>query len=118
MKTEFYQEMCSVIIAAEKQAAELVMHAHGVMAEKKTGRRDVVTEYDRKVQTLLMELLRKAAPEAHFFCEEMNEQDSLDAEQLFIIDPIDGTMNFVRGFNHSCISVAYAERGKLCASAV
>ena len=118
MKTEFYQEMCSAIIAAEKQAAELVMHAHGVMAEKKTGRRDVVTEYDRKVQTLLMELLRKAAPQAHFFCEEMNEQDSLDAEQLFIIDPIDGTMNFVRGFNHSCISVAYAERGKLCASAV
>ncbi len=118
MKTEFYQEMCSVIIAAERQAAELVMHAHGVMAEKKSGRRDVVTEYDRKVQTLLMALLRKAAPEAHFFCEEMNEQDSLDAEQLFIIDPIDGTMNFVRGFNHSCISVAYAERGKLCASAV
>ena len=62
MKTDFYQEMCSVLIAAEKQAAELVMHAHGVMAEKKSGRRDVVTEYDRKVQALLMELLRKAAP--------------------------------------------------------
>ena len=44
MKTDFYQEMCSVLIAAEKQAAELVMHAHGVMAEKKTGRRDVGTE--------------------------------------------------------------------------
>ena len=118
MKTDFYQEMCSVLIAAEKQAAELVMHAHSVMAETKSGRRDVVTEYDRKVQALLMELLRKAAPEAHFFCEEMNAQDSLDAEQLFIIDPIDGTMNFVRGFNHSCISVAYADKGRLCAAAV
>ena len=118
MNTDNHKGLCDAIIAAEKQAAALMMQAHGVMAEKKTGRRDVVTEYDRRVQALLMEQLRKAAPEAHFFCEEMNERDRLDAEQLFIIDPIDGTMNFVRGFNHSCISVAYAEKGKLCAAAV
>lgn len=118
MKTDFYKEVCAAVIAAERQAAELVMHAHGILAENKTGSRDVVTEYDRRVQELLMELLRKAVPEAHFFCEELNEQDRLDAEQLFIIDPIDGTMNFVRGFNHSCISVAYAEKGQLCAAAV
>lgn len=104
--------------AAERQAAELMLRAHGILAETKSGRRDVVTEYDRRVQALLMELLSKAVPGAHFFCEEMPERDRLDSGQLFIIDPIDGTMNFVHGFHHSCISVAYAERGTVLIGAV
>jgi len=110
--------ICAEIQSAERRAAELVMHAQGIIAESKTGRRDVVTEYDCKVQQLLMELLSEAEPGAHFFCEEQNERDSLSAAQLFIIDPIDGTMNFVHGFHHSCISIAYAEYGELLAAAV
>ena len=106
------------IESAERRAAELVLHAHGILAETKTGARDVVTEFDRRVQELLIRLLGGAVPDARFFCEEMNEQDRLDSESLFIIDPIDGTMNFVHGFHHSCISVAYAERGVILAGAV
>ena len=67
----------------------------------------------RRVQALLMQRLIEAVPGAHYFCEELDERVRLDAEQLFIIDPIDGTMNFVHGFHHSCISVAYAERGEV-----
>mgnify|MGYP004495220323 CR=1 FL=1 len=44
------------VIRAEREAAELIMHAHGILAEAKTGHRDVVTEYDKRVQALLMEL--------------------------------------------------------------
>ena len=91
-------EICTVMQAAERKAAELILHAHGVMTERKSGARDVVTQYDRAVQQLLMDELRAAVPEAHFFCEEMDEREKLDSPQLFIIDPIDGTMNFVRGF--------------------
>lgn len=108
-----YHTLCDQIVAAQKQGAELMMHAHGILAENKSSGRDVVTEYDRRVQELLMTLLRQAVPEAKFYCEELDERDDLDAEHLFIIDPIDGTMNFVRGFNHSCISVAYAQYGVL-----
>ena len=103
------------IEAAERQAAELILHAHGILAEAKTGARDVVTEYDRRVQELLIRMLSESVPDARFFCEEMNERDRLDADRLFIIDPIDGTMNFVHGFHHSCISVAYAEHGTILA---
>ena len=106
------------IEAAERQAAELILHAHGILAEAKTGARDVVTEYDRRVQELLIRMLSESVPDARFFCEEMNERDRLDADRLFIIDPIDGTMNFVHGFHHSCISVAYAEHGTILAGAV
>ena len=43
MKTEL-ENILSAIVAAEHEAAALIMHAHGIMAEIKTGHRDVVTE--------------------------------------------------------------------------
>ena len=113
-----YSDILSLIEQTERKAAKLILQAYGILAETKSGKRDVVTEYDRRVQELLIEEFRNVMPDAHFYCEEMNEQDRLDAEQLFIIDPIDGTMNFVRGFHHSCISVAYAERGTVRVGAV
>ena len=106
------------ITATQHEAAELMMQAHGILAECKTGHRDVVTQYDRRIQELLMQRLSRDVPGAHFFCEENGQQDPTDAEHLFIIDPIDGTMNFVRGFGHSCISVAYMSRGELRAASV
>ena len=106
------------MMAAEREAGRLVLQAHDVLAECKTGRRDVVTAYDRQVQGLLMERLRAALPGAKFFCEENDQQDDLRAEHLFVIDPIDGTMNFVHRLNHSGISVAYWHRGEPLAGAV
>ena len=113
-----YKRICKAVEDAERKAAELVLQAHGILAEAKSGKRDVVTEYDRRVQTFLIEQLQKLLPDAGFFCEEMKEQDRLDGRHVFIIDPIDGTMNFVHGFHHSCISVAYAEEGTVQAGAV
>ncbi len=104
--------------AAQKEAAELILHARGILAEIKTGHRDVVTEFDRKVQELLIKRMSEAVPGASFFCEENSRRDSLEAEHVFIIDPIDGTMNFVRGFHHSAVSVAYMSRGELLAASV
>ncbi len=112
------ETILAAMCAAEREAAELILHAHGVLAECKTGHRDVVTEYDRRVQDLLVERLSAACPGARFFCEENDRHDDLHAEHLFIIDPIDGTMNFVRRMNHSCISVAYRHKGILTAAAV
>lgn len=113
-----HKDILTAMIAAQKEAAALILHAHGVLAETKTGHRDVVTEYDRRVQELLMERLSAAVPGAVFFCEENEQQGDLKAEHVFIIDPIDGTMNFVRGFHHSAISVAYMQNGEIRAASV
>ena len=118
MEQEQLRQICDTIMAAQREAAELILHAHHILAECKTGHRDVVTEYDRKVQALLIRRLGEAVPGARFFCEEDDRRDALDAEHVFIIDPIDGTMNFVRRLHHSCISVAYCHRGELLAGAV
>lgn len=112
------RDILEKITAAQREASELMLHAHGILAEIKTGHRDVVTEFDKKVQELLIERLGAAVPGAAFFCEENSRRDSLDEDCVFIIDPIDGTMNFVRGFHHSAISVAYMARGELLAASV
>ena len=108
-----YTRLCSEICRVEREAARLMLAARDIPAETKSGRRDVVTEYDRQVQRQLIESLRELVADAHFIGEESDIRDRSDAEKLFIIDPIDGTMNFVHGFHHSCISVAYAERGEV-----
>lgn len=112
------RDILEKITAAQREASELMLHAHGILAEIKTGHRDVVTEFDKKVQELLIERLGAAVPGAAFFCEENSRRDSLTADSVFIIDPIDGTMNFVHGFHHSAISVAYMARGELMAASV
>ncbi len=112
------REICAAVQTAQWDAARLMLRAHDILAENKTDRRDVVTQYDRAVQELLMERLSAAVPGARFFCEENDRQDELGAEHLFIIDPIDGTMNFVHHLNHSAISVAYSHFGRVEAAAV
>ena len=112
------KKILSAIEAAQREAAELMLSAHHILAEDKTDHRDVVTEYDRRVQALLVDRLSAAVPGAKFFCEENDRHDDLGAEHLFIIDPIDGTMNFVHHLNHSAISVAYTHFGVPTAGAV
>lgn len=111
-------EILDLLCASEREAGTLMLEAHDILAECKTDRRDVVTEYDRRVQSLLIERLSAALPEARFFCEENDRHDDLHAETVFIIDPIDGTMNFVRGFHHSCVSIACMRNGGLRAAAI
>ena len=112
------KEILNLITDAERDASHFICQAHGIIAERKTDARNVVTEYDKKVQESIVNKIREVIPDAHFFCEENDKQDTLDAEHVFIIDPIDGTMGFVHGFHHSCISVAYMSRRKILAGAI
>lgn len=107
-----------LVSSAEREAAKLMLQAHDIMAETKTDRRNVVTEYDRRVQELLIRRLSDGVPGARFFCEENSVHDELTAPDVFVIDPIDGTMNFVRHMHHSCVSVAYLSGGETKAACV
>lgn len=73
----------------------------------KEGHANYVTEGDLAVQTLVMERLARVLPGSLFYAEEKEENTLTDAP-TWIIDPIDGTTNFMRGCEHSCISVALA----------
>lgn len=82
---------------------------------EKTSNADIVTEYDVKIQEYLFSELSKVFTDAEFVGEE-GETDKSIAEKIsgkaFIIDPIDGTTNFVRNLRKSAISIAYLENGE------
>ena len=74
--------------------------------ECKEGSSNFVTAYDVKVQEFLKAELTKLFPDAHFFAEEDGEStQTIGAGYTFIIDPIDGTTNFMCGYDHSAVSV-------------
>lgn len=83
----------------------------------KAGHANFVTEADVAVQAYLIEALSRRWPEARFFAEEA-EGNRLTDEMTFIIDPIDGTTNFMRGRRSSTISVGAVEHGQAVFGAV
>ena len=105
-----------------KEAGKMVLSANleSALVEKKTGDANFCTEYDVKVQKFLIDELSKILPEAAFFGEEdtSNNVKDLEKDYIFYIDPIDGTTNFMFGYNHSSISVGLAYKGKMIAGFV
>lgn len=80
---------------------------------QKAGKGNFVTDYDSRVQQVLEEKLLALVPGAVFLGEEdQMDQTDISRGYAFIVDPIDGTANFTRGYNMSCISVALALDGK------
>lgn len=118
MDIENAKRICERLMEFERECGRLILRANDIATEEKIGKRDIVTKYDCQIQEILMKKISEAVPGAGFYGEEQEERDSLDGENVFIIDPIDGTMNFVHHINHSCISVAYSHRGEICAAAV
>lgn len=108
-----------------REAGRIMLSAHlaednsdGVVSEK-SGSANFVTKYDVAVQEFLINGIRELIPGATFIAEEKeNDPSSLSGEACFIIDPIDGTKNFINGYRHSCISLAMISRGETVFGAV
>lgn len=79
----------------------------------KTSNVDLVTKYDKEIQTFLYNELKRVVPDATLLGEEGDGNKVLTDGYCFIIDPIDGTTNFVKGFQHSAISVGLAKDREL-----
>ena len=105
--------MLEQIIAIVREAGKIVLSAHDVWSHthEKTSAADLVTEYDVAVENCLKEKLPSLVPGSIFFGEEEAENADPSRGWAFIVDPIDGTTNFVRGLRQSAISVALAHDG-------
>lgn len=93
-----------------KQAGALVRGLKHPKVYTKEGHANFVTEADLASQNFLMEKLGPLLPEGHFFAEEQ-EGNQLCPGFNWIIDPIDGTTNFMRGYRPCAISVGLVEDG-------
>lgn len=116
-------KLSELLLPIIKEAAKIMLSAHTVEDENgvtvKSGDANFVTVYDKATQDFLIERISSVLPEAKFVAEEQeNDYSILDNEFAFIIDPIDGTTNFIHGFSHSSISVACLSYGKVVFGAV
>ena len=111
--------MLSKIIDTVKKAGEIVLSAHNQESAvtAKEGKKNFVTKYDVAVQEFLFQELGKSFPEAEFVGEEGADNIGCNALR-FIIDPIDGTTNFMQDFRCSCISVALCNENDVIAGVV
>ncbi len=104
--------MRNEIVTLLKSAGKIIadrIHTKKIIKHKSTDI-DLVTEVDRQVELFLIDGLKKLIPESEFLCEE-TDSEIKKADKLWIIDPIDGTLNFVHGFPMVCISLALHEAG-------
>ncbi|MBP9742660.1 MAG: inositol monophosphatase [Burkholderiales bacterium] len=80
--------------------------------KKKVGNNNYVTDLDIKSEQIIIETIKKAFPEHNILSEEIGEQNN-QSEYTWIIDPIDGTTNFIHGNPQYSISIALKYQGNI-----
>ena len=107
--------MLEAIIATVRAAGKIVLNAHNIQdgIENKQGTANFVTKYDIEVQEFLYRELAVLCPDAGFIGEEDENSGSVTNEYCFIIDPIDGTTNFIFDYKYSAISVGVLHHGQI-----
>ena len=74
---------------------------------------DFVTSADKRTEKILIDELQKAHPEYGIITEETGIINKTNTEKRWVIDPIDGTMNFLNGIPQFAISIGYEEKGEI-----
>jgi myo-inositol-1(or 4)-monophosphatase len=88
----------------------------GSISEKK--KNDFVTRADKESEEAIVARIREIHPDDGFLGEEGGRRGSGEEARTWIIDPLDGTTNFIAGFPFWCVSVAARERGEIVAGVV
>jgi myo-inositol-1(or 4)-monophosphatase len=112
--------MLNIAVRAARKAGSIINRASldGSSLNVRSKRaNDFVTQVDGAAEQAVMEIVRKSYPDHGFIAEESGET-AADAEYLWIIDPLDGTTNFIHGFPQYCVSVAVQHKGSLAHAVV
>ncbi len=101
---------------ATEAAIEAGLYAIGRMNEPreisyKSGANDLVTDVDKKCESIIIERIKNNFPSHSILAEESGEHDK-DKECFWVIDPLDGTTNYAHGFPVFCISIAFMFEGE------
>ena len=99
----------NVMIKACEKASKILIRDFGEIENlqvSKKGPTDFVTNSDLKTEKTIIEELKKARPNYSIISEEKGSENNKDKNNTWIIDPIDGTVNFLHGIPHFAISMA------------
>lgn len=99
----------NIMIKATEKASRALIRDFGEVEKlqvSKKGPSDFVTNSDLKAEKIIIEELKKARPNYSIISEESGIENNKDKSNTWIIDPIDGTTNFLHGIPHFAISIA------------
>lgn len=115
-----FDSLLAVARSIAAEASELIMD--GLDRPRNIdfkGRTDLVTDIDRESESLIKERIQTAFPEHAILAEETGRKTgSEDTEYLWVIDPLDGTTNYVHGYPSFAVSIGVLHRGKPVAGVV
>ena len=111
----------NVMIKASEKAAKILIRDFGEIEKlqvSKKGPTDFVTNSDIKVEKIIIDELKKARPNYSFITEENGKIKNKDQNNIWIIDPIDGTVNFLHGIPHFAISIALQSNNEILSGVI
>jgi len=106
----------NVMIKACEKASKILIRDFGEVEKlqvSKKGPADFVTNSDLKAEQIIIEELKKAKPNYSIISEENGIENNKDKNNTWIIDPIDGTVNFLHGIPHFAISIALKSNNEI-----
>ena len=106
----------NIMIKASEKASKILIRDFGEIEKlqvSKKGPSDFVTNSDLKTEKIIIEELKKAKPHYSIISEENGIEDNKDKNNTWIIDPIDGTVNFLHGIPHFAISIALKSKEEI-----
>jgi len=106
------------VMAARRGGAILIRHIPKLekLNVEKKGHNDFVSDADRAAEAAVIEVIKNHYPDHAILAEESGQQG--DSDTVWIIDPLDGTTNFLHGFPQFCVSVGVQVKGRMEAAAV
>ena len=106
----------NIMIKAVEKASKSIIRDFGEVEKlqvSKKGPRDFVTKTDRNVEKILIEELSNTKKNYSYITEETGTIKNKDQENIWIIDPIDGTTNFLHGIPHFAICIAHQSKNEI-----
>lgn len=104
----------NIAFAAARKAGEIIVRSidrlDRIKVETKA-RNDFVSDVDRNAERAIVEIISEAHPDHSIIGEESGQSRKGNAPFTWIIDPLDGTTNFLRGIPHYCVSIACLKHG-------
>jgi len=106
--------MLNIAIRAARSAGELILHSSdnvGQLRIDQKGRNDYASEVDRMAEREIITIIKAAYPDHAILAEESGQHKGNDF--VWVIDPLDGTTNFLHGFPQYAVSIALKHKGRL-----
>ncbi|HYE37719.1 inositol monophosphatase family protein [Methylocaldum sp.] len=108
--------MLTIAVRAARTAGDIIVRSMdrvNLLTITPKGRNDFVSEVDRQAEREIIYTLQKAYPTHAFLGEESGRQGPAKTDFIWVIDPLDGTTNFLHGFPQFCVSIALLYRGRI-----